>query len=142
MFPVASMISTNAGKRRVRCNFSVVVVFPELVTPATKTCDARPSSGTLKSTWYDEYDAHIGTPLYAAPTAPYPVSQGGDGNYWRRTYSNGLVLVNPSKTKTSYVHVPAGYKRLHGTQDPAVNNGQVVSTVTLPPRSGLLLIRN
>lgn len=99
-------------------------------------------TGTMRSRWYDEYDAHIGTPLYAAPTAPYPVSQGGDGNYWRRTYSNGLVLVNPSKTKTSYVHVPAGYKRLHGTQDPAVNNGQVVSTVTIPPRSGLLLIRN
>jgi hypothetical protein len=98
-----------------------------------------PSSGTLQPTWYDEYDARIGTPLYAPPTAPYP---GGDGNYWRRTYSNGMVLVNPSKTKTSYIKVGSGYKRLKGTQDPAVNNGQVQSTITLGPRQGLILIRN
>lgn len=101
-----------------------------------------PSSGTLKSAWYDEYEAPIGVPLYAAPTAPYPVAQGGDGIYWRRTYSNGLVLVNPSKTQTAHATIPAGYKRLQGTQDPTVNNGQVVTSVTLPPRSGLLLIKN
>jgi hypothetical protein len=98
-----------------------------------------PSSGTLQPRWYDEYDARIGTPLYAPPTAPYP---GGDGNYWRRTYSNGIVLVNPSKTKTSYIKVGSGYKRLKGTQDPAVNNGQLQSTVTLGPRQGLIMIRN
>ena len=98
-----------------------------------------PSSGTLQPKWYDEYDARIGTPKYAPPTAPYP---GGDGNYWRRTYTNGMVLVNPSKTKTSYIKVGSGYKRLKGTQDPGVNNGQSVSTVTLGPRQGLILIRN
>ena len=97
-----------------------------------------PSSGTLQPKWYDEYDARIGTPLYAPPTTPYP---GGDGNYWRRTYSNGLVLVNPSTTKTSYIKVGTAYKRLKGTQDPNVNNGLSQSTITLGPRQGLILIK-
>jgi hypothetical protein len=58
-----------------------------------------------------------------------------------RRYTNGLVLVNPSKTATASINVGSGYKRLRGTQDPGVNNGQAQSTVTLGPRQGLLMVR-
>lgn len=95
-----------------------------------------PSSGTMKPSWYDEYDARIGTPVEGPPTGP---KQNG---IWMRRYSNGLVLVNPSKVYTRSIYVGSGYKRLKGTQDSGVNNGQVQSTVTLGPRHGLLMIRN
>jgi hypothetical protein len=94
-----------------------------------------PSSGTLKSAWYDEYDAPLGTPTESPPTAP---KQNG---IWLRHYQNGIVLVNPSKTSTRSIYVGTGYRRLKGTQNPSVNSGVAQSTVTLAPRSGLIMIR-
>lgn len=95
-----------------------------------------PSTGTFKPTWYDEYDAPIGAPSEPPPTAP---AQNG---IWMRRYANGVVLVNPSKTASASIDVGSGYKRLLGSQDPAVNNGAVQSRVTLGPRQGLLMVRN
>ena len=85
--------------------------------------------------WYDEGDAPLGTAAEAPPTAP--TSSG----IWMRRYTNGVVLVNPSKTTAASINVGAGYKHLKGTKDPVVNNGLPVSTVTLQPRSGLVLIK-
>jgi hypothetical protein len=82
----------------------------------------------------DEFDAPLGTPAEAAPIAA--TSSG----IWMRRYSNGLVLVNPSSS-TLTINVGAGYKRLSGTQEPSVNNGAVESSVTLPPKSGLLMLK-
>ena len=94
-----------------------------------------PSSGTFKAVWFDEYQAPIGKPVESPPR--YPKSNG----IWMRKYENGLVLVNPSKTTTKSIYVGSGYKRLKGTQDPYVNNGAWQSTVTLAPRSGLIMIK-
>ena len=94
-----------------------------------------PSSGTLKSAWYDEYDAPLGTPTESPPTAP---KQNG---IWLRHYQNGIVLVNPSKTSSRSIYVGTSYRRLKGTQNPSVNSGVAQSTVTLAPRSGLIMIR-
>jgi len=94
-----------------------------------------PSSGTLKSVWYDEYEAPLGDPSEAPPTAP---KQNG---IWMRRYGNGLVLVNPSKTSSATIDVGTGYKRLTGTQDPGVNSGAAQSTITLAPRSGLIMLK-
>ncbi len=85
--------------------------------------------------WYDESDAPLGTPAETPPTAP------SASGIWTRKYTNGLVLVNPSKTTSASINVGPGYKHLKGTIDPAVNNGLAVSSVTLQPRSGLILIR-
>ena len=95
------------------------------------------SSGgaTLKSAWYDEYDAPIGTPVESPPRAPQ-----SNGIYTRK-YSNGIVLENPRKVSAT-IDVGTGYKRLRGTQSPSVNNGAAQSSVTLPPRSGLIMIKS
>ena len=58
-----------------------------------------------------------------------------------RRYSNGLVLVNPSKTQSASIDVGAGYKRMTGRQDPGVNDGRSQQIVTLGPRQGLLMLR-
>jgi hypothetical protein len=94
-----------------------------------------PLSGTMQPSWVDDYGAQIGEAAEAPPTA---AKQNG---IWMRRYTNGLVLVNPSKTATASINVGTGYKRISGTQDPAVNNGKAESTVTLGPRQGLLMVK-
>ena len=94
-----------------------------------------PVTGTMQPNWVDDYGAPLGDAAEAPPTAP---TQNG---IWMRRYANGLVLVNPSHTATASISIGAGYKRLTGTQDAAVNNGKAESTVTLGPRQGLLMIR-
>jgi hypothetical protein len=94
-----------------------------------------PSSGTIKPHWFDEFDARIGKPTQSPPTSAKA------NGVWMRKYENGLVLVNPTTSSRS-IYVGSGYKRLKGTQDPGVNNGYRQSTVTLPAKSGLLMIRS
>jgi hypothetical protein len=94
-----------------------------------------PITGTFQPTWYDEYEAPLGTPAEPPPTAPK------SNGIWMRKYTNGIVLVNPSKTTTKSIYVGTAYKRLKGTQNPSVNSGVYQSTVTLAPRSGLLMIK-
>lgn len=96
---------------------------------------AYQQASDVTDAWYDEYDANIGYPIEVPPMA---ATQNG---IWSRKFSNGIVLVNPSPTATASINVGAGYKRLSGTQDPAVNNGKAESTVTLGPRQGLLMIK-
>lgn len=84
--------------------------------------------------WADEYAADLGSPSEAAPV------EATASGIWMRRYSNGLVLVNPGAT-TASVQVGPGYRHLSGAQDPVVNNGLAVSTVTLLPRRGVILLR-
>jgi hypothetical protein len=94
-----------------------------------------PASGSQVPAWYDEYAAPLGAAVDAPPMAPTH-----NGVYLRR-FENGLALVNPSRTESATIDVGAGYQRLAGTQDPAVNSGAVQSVVTLGPREGLLMVR-
>jgi hypothetical protein len=93
--------------------------------------------------WFDEFDGgnlnkvgYLGYPI--DPPQKSPWSQG----VYRREFDNGLVLVNPKGNGTKTVDVGSGWKRLSGTQDPAHNNGQPASTITLPEQDGIILIRS
>jgi hypothetical protein len=88
---------------------------------------------------FDEYNAFLGRPLSAARNlsgSTEPVRAG----LWRRDFENGVVLVN-SSDKTLAVDFDGDYERLHGTQDPGVNNGQISNYVEVPSRDGLILLR-
>jgi hypothetical protein len=91
--------------------------------------------GQVLTAWLDEFDAPLGSPTEAPPTAA-ATSNG----VWMRHYSNGLVLVNPGKSAAT-VDVGSGYRTIAGTQSPGVNTGQAVSSVTLPAGSGLILLK-
>jgi hypothetical protein len=91
--------------------------------------------GLTSPYWADEFSAPLGTPSEAPPTAP--TSSG----IWMRHYSNGLVLVNPSTTTTLSINIGTGYKHITGTYDRVTNNGMPEQTVSLPPRSGLVMIK-
>ena len=88
----------------------------------------------LDSYWADEFSAPLGTPNEAPPTAATP------SGIWKRGYTNGLTLVNPTASNLT-IDVGAGYKYLTGTKDPLVNNGQPARVVTMPPKSGLILVK-
>jgi hypothetical protein len=67
--------------------------------------------------------------------------QVGARQVWRRDYTRGTVLVNPtSETKT--IHLGGVYRKIAGSQAPEINNGSRVSVVTLPPFDGLILLRD
>jgi len=64
----------------------------------------------------------------------------GDANVFQREFKNGLALANATSSPKT-INVGSGYRRIGGIQDRAINNGQVVQQVTLPPYDGLLLIK-
>lgn len=97
--------------------------------------------------WFAEYDVELGVPVEPMPTAPWA------NGVWKREYQNGLVLVNPrlthaagwdSSANDKTVSLPAGtWRRLTGTLD-AADDGSLLpagSTVSLPVRTGLILLR-
>jgi hypothetical protein len=92
-------------------------------------------SGQAAPPWFDEYDARIGTPAEAPPTAATA------SGIWMRRYTNGVVLVNPSKTTAATIDIGPGYKHVLGTKDPVVNNGMAERMITLQPRSGMIMVK-
>jgi hypothetical protein len=96
--------------------------------------DAHSTSGLY---WFDEYDdagagqGYLGHPSSEATTV---------GGAWRRDFENGIALVNPTGS-TVTVAVGAGFRKIKGTQDPKVNDGTFVTSVTIPARDGVVLLR-
>jgi hypothetical protein len=102
--------------------------------------------------WFDEYDnagagvGYLGYPVSSA--AGNPQAGAWSNGVWMREFQNGVVLWNPKGNGARTVNVAAlvspagrtGLKHIAGKQDPAVNNGKVVTTVTLQDRDGVILL--
>jgi hypothetical protein len=88
--------------------------------------------------WYDEYDnagqgaGYLGNSLGGATQ----VSAG----VWRRDFDNGIALNNDNSTSQT-VDLGGNFQKIHGTQDPVTNDGSIVSSVTLKPKDGIILLR-
>lgn len=65
--------------------------------------------------------------------------QRGTSTLYRRDFENGSVLVNPGSTDQS-VPLEAGFRRILGLRDTAVNNGADVTTLVVPRRDARFLI--
>jgi len=85
--------------------------------------------------WFDEFDVKLGAATSTPQTAAW------QSGVYRRDFENGIALVNPKGNGTKTVTLEEGFEKIRGTQDPHVNNGAVVHTVTLQDRDGLLLLR-
>jgi hypothetical protein len=66
--------------------------------------------------------------------------QAGSREVWRRDYSGGVALVNATGQPQT-VSLDGEFRKIAGTQDPAVNDGSLVTEATLPPWDGLILLR-
>jgi hypothetical protein len=88
--------------------------------------------------WFDEFSVNLG----AAITPPQSVAY-ANGVY-RRDFENGIALVNPRGNNSGNpvtVSLETSYLKIKGTQDPGTNDGSTVSSVTLQPRDGIILLR-
>jgi hypothetical protein len=98
----------------------------------------RDSHGALW--WYDEYDGGVGIRkrgyLGKAVGDPQQLSTG----VWRRDFANGIAL-NNSTSATKTVSLESPYKRLKGTQNPTLNSGAQVTSVSIPEHDGIILLR-
>ncbi len=66
--------------------------------------------------------------------------QEGDRNVYRRDYEGGIALVNATDSAVT-VNLNGTFRKIKGTQAPLVNDGSLVTSVTLPPKDGLVLLR-
>jgi len=93
------------------------------------------AAGYTGVVWFDEYNANLGEPLGSPPTAAW------QNGVWRRDFTNGIALVNPKGNGAQTVQLGGTFVKINGTQDPSVNNGQTVTSVTLQDRDGIILLR-
>jgi hypothetical protein len=64
----------------------------------------------------------------------------GSSDVFRRNFENGIILANAGRNaKTITLEMP--YQRILGNLDAAVNNGQVVTEITIPKNEGVFLVR-
>ncbi len=81
---------------------------------------------------YDEENAYLGEPK----GAPANIAS----HVWTRPFSDGEVVVNAGSAPQT-VTLDGEYERLHGAQDPSVNNGSISSRVTVGAQDGIVLLR-
>ena len=89
---------------------------------------------------YDEFDAYLGAPKSNLQNVYNPQQASIDQGVWLREFEEGQVIVNAT-TSTQTIRLDGEFEKLHGTQDPGVNNGRIVSEVTIAPQDGLILLR-
>lgn len=65
--------------------------------------------------------------------------QQGVTNLWRRDFQNGVVLVNPDVAPMT-APLERAFRRIQGVTDPLVNDGAMVTQITVPPSDARFLI--
>lgn len=138
--PKISAINTNTNNQERQNDYRLMRYgfASALVADGYFSFDAG-DAGHHRTWWYDEYDAPIGTPRGSATVVRGP-SVGAYPAVWARDYSRGYVVVNATK-KPEEIRLAGEYEKLRGSQDPTINDGSIVTKVTVPAEDGLVLIR-
>jgi hypothetical protein len=90
--------------------------------------------------WFDEFDGGVGIRRRGyLGRALGPYRQIGEGVY-RRDFQHGIAL-NNSSSKSQRIALGGSFKKLKGTQDPSLNDGATVSSITVPAKDGIILLR-
>jgi Hypothetical glycosyl hydrolase family 15 len=91
------------------------------------------------SWWYDEYDGGKGVRrrdyLGRALGTPVQIRSG----VWRRDFEHGIAL-NNSTSAAVRINLKKPFRHLRGSQNPRLNNGKIVSEVTVAGHDGLILL--
>ena len=69
------------------------------------------------------------------------IQEGDRTDVYRRDYQGGVALVNPTARAVT-VDLGGTYRKIRGTQAPTVNDGSLVTAVTIPAKDGLVLLRS
>lgn len=89
---------------------------------------------------YDEYDAYLGAPKSGPVSTHNPQPAVLEPGVWQRDFTNGKVIVNATESAQT-VSLGGDFEKLHGLQDPDINDGSIISRATVGPKDGLLLLR-
>lgn len=90
--------------------------------------------------WFDELDGGLGIRSRHWLGHPLGSPVKHSTGVWRRDFENGIVL-NNSTPRPVMVDLGGTFVGLRGTQDATVNEGSIVTSVTLAPFDGLFLRR-
>lgn len=102
--------------------------------------------------YYDEMDGagrgrgYLGLPLTLNPSTDVLATRvtAGTGSpadgVYRRDFQNGIVLVNTTDAQVT-IPLEGTYVKLKGTQDPIVNDGSRVTSVTVAAHDAIVLMR-
>ena len=91
--------------------------------------------------WYDEFDGGVGLRKRGYLGMPLGDPQKLANGVWRRDFQNGVAL-NNSTAATQTVALETTYRKLLGTQNPGLNNGASVTSVSIAEHDGIILLRN
>ncbi|MEK7648859.1 MAG: putative glycoside hydrolase [Patescibacteria group bacterium] len=89
---------------------------------------------------YDEYDVNLGKPSTTPYAITHSMSSEMKPGVWRRDFQQGTVLTN-SSSQLANVDLDGDFEKIRGPQDPEVNNGSIVSSISLSPSDGVILLR-
>lgn len=82
--------------------------------------------------WFDEYTTDLGQAVDPPPTQPWYKG------VYRRRFEKGMVLVNPTYMDVT-VNIESGYQTIAGKQDPKINQGRPVTSLTIAGKDGIVL---
>ncbi|MDO8463544.1 MAG: putative glycoside hydrolase [bacterium] len=141
--PVFAMVNTNTGNTGVWQNFRLMRfgLTSALLGGGYASFDFGDQDHAQRW-WYDEYEAFLGDPV----GKPFRIDAGGafdpafPTGVYRREYAHGIVLVNATAEPFT-VAFDEEFERLRGEQDPAVNSGEIIQSLTLAPHDGTVLLR-
>ncbi|MBP6944791.1 FG-GAP repeat protein [Patescibacteria group bacterium] len=138
--PKLSAVNTNTNNQNNPYDYRLMRygLTSALIADGYFSFDAG-DAGHDRTWWYDEYDVSIGVPRAAAKVVKGP-QRGAYPAVWSREYSAGTVLVN-STNKAETISLAGEHERLTGTQDRTTNSGQILTSVTVPPQDGIVLLR-
>ncbi len=122
--------------KRMRCGLTSTLLNDGYFCASGLTESGNISSETY---WFDEFGGidglnrgYLGKPRTKASLY--------DNKVWRRDFDNGIVLCNPyGETRT--VQLETTYKKIYGTQDGTVNDGALVSIISIPANDGIILLK-
>ena len=109
-------------------------------TDATTTA-ARASKGWLGEPLADAYsNSNPGQTLWSVIQAG-GLANTSNKSVWRRDFTNGIVLVNPT-TSTVQISLNGSFRKIHGVIDTTFNNGATgLTNLTLAPQTGAILLK-
>jgi hypothetical protein len=88
--------------------------------------------------WFDEYNINLGKASGLSASRSRYAEYKSD--VWTRSFDRGMAVVN-STNENQNIDLGADYEKIHGTQDPTVNDGMIASDVEVGARDGIILLK-
>jgi hypothetical protein len=91
---------------------------------------------------FDELGGNPGGPAigYLGHPKQMPPNAAWQSGVWRRDFDHGIALVNPKGNAARTVNLGGSFRHLTGKQNPSLNDGSLVTSVTLQERDGMILL--